>query len=343
MAKLGDMVCTTPVFRALKTHDANMEVHVLGNAINKAVVAGSPDVDSYIIFGGFNQALTTIKTSHYDAVIIAGAPDVTSLAVAVLGGARCVVVPTVQPKVTPLGDVWYRLLARLAIGHPRGEGEYAPREYLRLLSTFGIHATDTTKHLYFTSEADNVAASYLERFSQKMIVGLTPSAGNKVKEWPPERFAQVAEYLVGAYDAEIIVFGATADKLEVEAMFSHISNATNIHNALETFSVEQLKAIISKLHLFISADTGPLYIAEAFGVPTIDIVGPIDEREQPPHGKNHRVIVPPGRTAPELSVMNAKWYDYAEARRQAEATPVALVLEVVDDLLASLGFAKKKT
>ena len=36
------------------------------------------------------------------------------------------------------------------------------------------------------------------------------------------------------------------------------------------------------VHLFISVDTGPIYIAEAFNVPTVDIVGPVDENVQPP-------------------------------------------------------------
>ena len=49
LAKLGDMVCTTPMFRAAKLAYPDARLLVVGNAINGKVLAGNPDVDEYII------------------------------------------------------------------------------------------------------------------------------------------------------------------------------------------------------------------------------------------------------------------------------------------------------
>ena len=100
--------------------------------------------------------------------------------------------------------------------------------------------------------------------------------------------------------------------------------------------IDTLKAVISKLNMFISVDTGPIYIAEAFNIPTIDITGPIDEREQPPRGEFHRNVIPPDRKKPELFVLNARSYNREEVLRQIESITPALVEREIDILITSI-------
>lgn len=339
MAKLGDMVCTTPVFRAIKRANSSAVVHVMGNKSNAQVLAGNPDVDTYIPFDGFGQAVRRIRSERYDAAVILGAPDITSVAVTYFAGIPCIITPSVLPTESPLADMWYRLLIRLVHSIERRAGTYAPGEYLKALAPLGITASDTTKYLYYTDSAKKRAEEYLQEIGYvqgQMLIGMTPSAGNKIKEWPADRFAVLAQRIVATHGAHVIVFGGPSDTHEVTEFFESVTDSTRIHNALSLFSIDELKAVIAQLTLFISADTGPIYVAEAFGVPTVDIVGPVDEREQPPISPKNVVIVPPGRERPELSVMNAKWYDYDTARAQAEATPLPLVVQEVDTLIARI-------
>ena len=65
---------------------------------------------------------------------------------------------------------------------------------------------------------------------------------------------------------------------------------------------------------------------------TVDIVGPIDENEQPPIALKHKIIVPPGRVKPELYVMNARTYDKEEAIRQVESISTEAVIQAIEDL-----------
>ena len=101
----------------------------------------------------------------------------------------------------------------------------------------------------------------------------------------------------------------------------------------EELSIDELKAFITQARLFISVDTGPIYIAEAFGVATIDITGPIDENEQPPISSQNLVVIPRNRQKPELFVMNAKKYNKEEALRQVQSITVGDVTSAIDSLL----------
>ena len=114
-----------------------------------------------------------------------------------------------------------------------------------------------------------------------------------------------------------------------------LKDSSHIIDASEQMSLDELKALIARATLFVSVDTGPLYIAEAFDVPTVDIVGPVDERVQPPTGPRHTVVVPLRERA-QLYIMNARVYDEVEARRQTESISVEQVCAAIDTLIQTV-------
>jgi ADP-heptose:LPS heptosyltransferase len=97
-------------------------------------------------------------------------------------------------------------------------------------------------------------------------------------------------------------------------------------------SIDALRALISRMKAFVSVDTGPIYIAEAFDVPTIDIIGPMDENEQPPRGARHINVVDPLRGEPIIHIMNSRIYDKETARKSIENISVKMVTDAFDDL-----------
>jgi ADP-heptose:LPS heptosyltransferase len=211
--------------------------------------------------------------------------------------------------------------------------EYAPLQYLKLLEAIGISTKNTKKILGHTPEAKEKAISLLRNFRTegKLLIGISPSAGNKIKCWAPQNFARVADLITKKHNATFVIVGTKQDQAEVEEMVKALSPGTQHLNTCGQLSIDELKALISELDLFISVDSGPIYIAEAFGVPTVDIVGPMDEREQPPKGEKNRNVFLPNRT-PELHIMNARDYNVQEARRQIEEITPEMVIKEVDYL-----------
>src|SRR3989344_4526837 len=238
LAKLGDMVCTTPMFRALKQAYGNAEVFVVGNALNKELLAGNPHVDSYIIWNKnpFSMA-RLLRRYHFDFLCVT-TPNADALGAAYLAGIPLIAVPKVEGGYSPHDTMSYRLLRKLVTTRPHTMGAYAPREYLRLLEPLGVFTSDSAKTLVCSKEAERKAEEYFARIAQgvekgegKVAIGISPSSGNKIKAWPPERFAAVADHLVRKYDAEVVVFGGARDAEEVGKMMTCVEERVHVHNA----------------------------------------------------------------------------------------------------------------
>ena len=334
-AKLGDIVCTTPMFRAIKKASPLTRVVVVGNATNKEVLMGNTDVDRYIVCGtNIESALQELKEERVEVGLSAG-PSIRGFALMYLAGIPTIVAPRVEGGKNSEGRL-YLLLRRLGILVPNRIGAYAPREYLKVLEPIGITTQDTTKHLVYNAEAGKAVDTFLQKEKitpDTFVVGIAASAGNKLKNWPTDRFATVADHLSAQYRAVVLIIGGKGDMQESNAMQMALAPNTRAINVSGRFSIDEFKALIARLSLFISVDTGPIYIAEAFGVPTIDIVGPMDEHEQPPVSPRNLVVVPPFKRRPVLFVMSSGDYDYDEARRQVEGITAEHVIRAVDSLV----------
>lgn len=335
LAWLGDMVCTTPVFRAIKNKYPDCRVVVIGMDRTKAVLDNHRDVDSFIVWkDNLKYLRNVLKNEKIDLAIIA-TPGFSSLCLLYLCGINNIVSPYVVGGYSPYEGLLYKLFSKyFSIKKPHFFGKYAPREYLRLLEPIGIFSEDTKKTLYFSNTAKDKINNFLLKnhiIDKDLIIGISPSAGNKIKNWPAERFSLVADYLIEKYRAKIIVIGSESDRVEVEEMIFKVKNKDNLIDS-RGFSVDELKALISRFNCFISVDTGPIYIAEAFGVVTIDIIGPMDENEQPPRGDKHINVIDPDRQGSIIHIMNSRMYDPIKARRSVENITVEMVTSAFDYL-----------
>jgi heptosyltransferase II len=333
-AKLGDMVCTTPMFRALKTKYPNAKLAVVGNIQNKTLLQGNPNIDSYIAFDRdhWSEVITSVKDFEADFGCVC-TPDVLGLKLLLKAGVPFISAPKIENGWSPWETRIYKLLRLFAVPVSHRMGHYAPREYLKLLSPIKVYATDTRKELYADHESMLKMNNLLMPFNGRIKVAIAPGAGNKIKEWPPEKFNMVARFLIEKYDVAVILIGADKDS-NLSRVVKESLQARSVLDTVGMLNIEELKALIKQLNLFISVDTGPIYIAEAFGIPTIDIVGPMDENEQPPHGNVHIVILPPRREKSELHVMNARFYNKKKTIALAQSTEVSEVEKAAIKLLS---------
>ncbi len=334
-AKLGDMVCTTPVFRALKATYPHVLLTVVGNSLNREVLAYNHDVDAYISYDKFStkELIRLIRQENFDfgCTVV---PDFRALSAMYLGGVRVIAVPRVEGGWSPYETKPYVLLRHVAETRPHTMYQYAPREYMRLLEPLSITNNDTTKRLGYSDAARLTIEKFLhdKNVMRGEFALISPSAGNKIKNWPAERFAQVAEYFIARH-IPVIIIGGKRDTEEVAAMVAALHGQRGVINVSELFSLDELKALIAQAKIFVSVDTGPLYIAEAFNVPTVDILGPMSEQEQPPRSEKNRVVFDHTRRAPQLHIMNARMYNRVEARRQVEAISVEMVIHEIVHIL----------
>ena len=340
-AKLGDMVCTTPMFRAVKEKYPKAKVLVIGNRVNKEILGGNTDVDGYLVYeNSFWKLLKKIKNEKADFACDTN-PNLVGLALLYLAGVPLIASPVIENGFSPVETRLYKILRKFVVAVPHRMGNYAPREYLRLLEPLGIFSENTKKHLFYSKQAESKIKKFFDENNIKaendFLVGISPSVGNKIKEWNLNNFVKLADYISSHYRAKIVIIGGGNETGRATEMAEFLNPETQFVNTDGLFSLDELKALIQRLSLFISVDTGPIYIAEAFDVPTIDIIGPMDENEQPPRGEKRKIVKLENREKPALHIMNAIEYDYKEARRQIEEITLEMVIEKLNELMLSLG------
>jgi heptosyltransferase II len=335
VGKLGDVVCTTPVFSAIRKHLPDTRIYIEdNNGMNKEILAHSGLSDGYLSLESLRDMKGGVKEYNIDTVVFTG-PSFRELAYAYLSGVKTIITPNVVNGFCPQQTRSFRILSKFMITTEFKFGEYAPFERLKTLEPLGIVESDTKKLLAFSDKADIKAKELFNQYADKILVGITLSAGNKIKEWPVERFAEVANYVASRYNAVIVMIGGPNDIIYSEKMIECLGEDVQYVDTIGKLSIDELKAAVAKLNLFISVDTGPIYIAEAFNVSTIDILGPMDENEQPPRGRLNRVVKIDRKSA-ELHIMNARMYNKAEAKRQIQEITPKMVTDEVDLLMKEL-------
>lgn len=123
----------------------------------------------------------------------------------------------------------------------------------------------------------------------RFLVGLNPGASfGPAKRWPALRFAQLADRLIGALHADVLIFGSREEKPLAEEIGRAMKHTPTVL-AGET-SLRQLMALMAQCRLVISNDSGPMHVAAALGVPLVAIFGSTDERATGPVGSRTRVV-----------------------------------------------------
>ena len=331
--KLGDIVCATPMFRAVRKAYPQARITLLGNKFTKEVLDNGGLFDDFIEIKSFDETIKAIKDKKVDFATLNGTSFIL-LATLYLARIPLIAAPIMDSQIEA-ETFPYKLLARFVARATFSVGKYIPAQYLKLLEPIGIHSTDTEKKVGFSDKARQDAQSFFTKHGlvpkKDRIIGVTLTAGNKIKEWGIESFAELIRSIVSTGGYKVVLFGSKYDVEASQELFKQLQDATNVIDSAGAFDIDAFKAAISLVDMFIGVDTGPVYVAEALKIPTIDIVGPVDEREQPPQGPMN-MVVKAGREKPAISIFNARKYDAIEARRQVESITPAMVFEAFQKL-----------
>lgn len=334
-SKLGDMVCATPIYRAIKDYDKNIEVTVCAGSIYNSLLKDNTDVDNYFSWNESEwlKNISLIRANNYDVAVVT-TPSFIAAATFFLAGVKTIVVPKVVNGFSPYQTKSYRLMFPVLTTVPHIMGNYAPKEYLRLLEPIGVKSIDTTKHLSF-SESDNIKAENFLRNNKvtaKYNIAIVPGVGNSIKYWDTTNFIKLTKYIIDNYEVKVFLLGAKQDKEVCDTISKHFIGDDRVINANSEFNMSEIKAFVSKMNLLIAVDTGLIYVAEAFKVPTIDIIGSMDENEQPPRGDIHKLVYIEGRK-PEIHIMNSRTYNKDIARSHIDNIKPDMVYPFINELL----------
>jgi heptosyltransferase-1 len=117
------------------------------------------------------------------------------------------------------------------------------------------------------------------------FVILNPGAGWGAKQWPVERYAEIARELGTEGFRSLVNYGPGEEELA-----RHVEQNSNGHAIAANFTVSQLMAITQQAALFIGGDTGPVHLAAFLNIPVVAIFGPTDPARNGPYGTSSVVF-----------------------------------------------------
>jgi heptosyltransferase-2 len=290
IAKIGDLICSTPLFREIKRKYPNCSVSAMVNPVAKEILDENPYLDAVISlksteykgFLGKVKLAALLREGHYDAVVCLN-PSV-SFAVASLWGLvplRISIIPDCLGITFKFCQPFFTHL------EPHLPGILITETCVRTLEGLGIRTEDLSKEVY-KSEVADATANQIVGSETGSLIGIAVGSANKLKEIEPEKIAKLVELLLKTFNDHIVFIGSQQDSKTADAILSAVTRKDRIINATGALSLSELPALMERLSVFIAVDTGIAYMADALSVPIIHLAGPVDTTEQRPAGK--RVI-----------------------------------------------------
>ncbi len=293
--RIGDLVLTTPVFKALRDQFPKAWIAALVFIEHREVVEGNPFLDEVILYDkqGLEKSIwgqlgfaRRIRKKKFDLVIHCHGTNRMHL-VAWLAG-----IPA---------RIGYDRRAPWALTHVKEYdkkfGEKQEAEYLfDLLAPLGITRPEVLASFFPVTDRAKRSFDHL-MFHLKIPQGkpwviLSPSASDVTKMWPAGKFSELATRIHHDMDGVIMAIGSAKDRAVVESVREK-SNVP-IMDLGGRLTLGMLAALLEKSAILVSNDSGPVHIASAVGCPVVSIFGRYEPGLGPnrwrPLGRNCRVV-----------------------------------------------------
>lgn len=170
---------------------------------------------------------------------------------------------------------------------PYEKDRYEADSWMGLLKPLGIEETAQNLEYIVKNDEKAAATAFLTQNGikpKKPLVLMAPGSGWSGKNWMPERFAAVSDWLKSSKNCQIAWIGGPDE----ENLFP-ITQKDDF-NWISRTSLPILAGIMEKSTLFIGNDSGLLHFASALNLPTISLWGPTNPQKWGPKGSNHRKI-----------------------------------------------------
>jgi ADP-heptose:LPS heptosyltransferase len=289
--RLGDVILATGILEDLRRAFPNARLDFLTSHLSAQLLRHHPLIDELLVYDRKHPVteIRRIRARRYDWVID-GQGSPTTARLTRLSGA---------PVRAGWGvRVWSRLYTHIL---PRSglATVYVVRERQRFLEMLGVPIGEPTTRLAVTpGESESAEAALRDAGVAEGVarVALVLSVSEPVREWPAERFAELAHALRAAGAAPVLLENpGDAAKLE-----RFRREAPDIP-VVKVFDLRLLLGTIARCDVLVSGDTGPAHMATALGIPRVTLYGPTDPDQWNPRVETTAVLVDPA-----IAVMRAR-------------------------------------
>jgi heptosyltransferase-2 len=301
---VGDAVMSIPALAAIRGRWTGAEIAILGRAWVAELYRGQDLADRLLVFDhtgrhrgvlGIERLAAELRRERFDMAVLlqnafeaawiawrAGIPERIGYACDARGLflTRAAEVP--RPGELPAHESYYYLEMLRRAGW---------LERLGSVETIALRV-DT-----IASERAETTLCRVGARAGAFRVALAPGAAyGSAKCWPAERYAALADRLIAEGDADVILFGAAAERAVAQRIAAGMQHRPIV--LVGETSIGELPALLSLCHLFIGNDSGAMHVAAAVGLPVVGIFGPSDPAGTAPLTPRFRLVRQPVSCSP---------------------------------------------
>ena len=282
---LGDVLLATPVFSNLRQAYPNAELHALTGAWSRVVLEKHPDVNEVLEYNSPTFCRTGPPTPLRETFRLYQQlhRQKYDLLVELRSDWRivCFALLRIAPKRLD------RAASQVAnkLGFPQFTGTHETTRNLDVLHKAGIPTPIQTTTFAVTAADERWVSDFLTTLqidSERPLIALHPGSPIQIKRWMPERYAELADWLIARKRAQILFVGVK-DEIPIITEIQGLMQSASINIAGKT-TLTQLASILPQCNVFIGNDSGPMHLAAAVGTRTIGLYGPGDPTRFGPVG-----------------------------------------------------------
>lgn len=285
---IGDVVLTTPVIRALRRAFPDAALAYLVEPPAAPIVSANPHLDEVIVAprpAGPSRLTADLRLGgdlrrrRFDLVVdLHGGPRASWLTLAT--GAR----QRIGYAVPGRWWMYTRRVARDPLAHDRHSVDNQ-WTLVRHLHPSLDRSPDRHHDPVEMVEEPRAAARLADRLGRAglgrgtSLIVVHVGAGNRFRQWPPGRFAELATRLVENAPDRRIILTTGPDQADLAArVAAEARDGFGVDGApiavWSDLTLAELRSLIGRCALYIGGDSGPLHVAATTGVPIVALYGP---------------------------------------------------------------------
>ncbi len=289
---LGDVLFSTATIRNIRRNYPKSFIACIVPSRCYHILKGNPHLDEIIIFDEKDRHKSTVEKLKFISYLKAKDFDVAFLLHRSLTRALICRLAAIPERIGYLTKKRRFLLTKKIVA-PDIHSLHRIDYYLNIIEKAGLRCEDRFTE-FFIGEED---LRFVEEALNKkgitrgdLLIGINTGGNWSPKRWPGEHWAALADKLISQLEAKVVISGSASDSALANQIRRQMKNEPII--ACGVFNLKQLGALFKRLDLFITADTGPLHIANAVGAKRIiALFGPTSPEITGPYPTNNVIIL----------------------------------------------------
>lgn len=327
LSAIGDVTHVIPVVLSLQEQCPGIKITWVIGKIEAKLIGDLPGVE-FIVFDkkagrkGYAELRQTLRGRHFDALLHMQVAFRANLAAALIPAKVKVGYDKARSK-----DLHSLFINKRIAPTPKQHVRDCLASFLEPL---GLKAAPPRWTIPLT-EADHTFARE-QLADDRLNLVISPCASHILRNWPAERYAQLADHAVRHHGMKVTLVGSPAP-FEVEYCAA-IESAMKekAHNICGNDTLKQLTALLTHADLAVAPDTGPAHIASAVGTDVLGIYAASNPYRSGPYNSLEWCV---NRYPEALEKFTGKTVDNARWGAKAEFEG-AMELVTVEDATAML-------